>query len=116
MRRALDEVRGGGSRVLAVLGEAGIGKSALLAAIAARAAPLLVAAGRAAEHERDLPFALALDALDGTSRPRSRRGLYALAAEFGGRTRARPTGRADAPTRRGPTPPSASASTACSGR
>jgi predicted ATPase len=34
--RALDEVRDGGSRVIAVLGEAGIGKSALLDAIALR--------------------------------------------------------------------------------
>jgi DNA-binding CsgD family transcriptional regulator len=62
-QRALDAVPGGESRVLAVLGEAGIGKSALLETIGARAQPLLVAAGRAAEHERDLPFALALDAL-----------------------------------------------------
>jgi predicted ATPase len=67
--RAFDDVRDGGARVLAVLGEAGIGKSALLAAIAeqarASARPaLLVLEGRAAEHERDLPFAVAIDALD----------------------------------------------------
>ena len=46
--RALDEVRDGGSRVIAVLGEAGIGKTALLDAIALRATGLTVAAGRAA--------------------------------------------------------------------
>src|SRR4051794_38125635 len=62
--RALRAVRGGASRVLAVVGEPGIGKSALLAAIAARADGLLVASGRAAEHERDLPFALALEVFD----------------------------------------------------
>jgi predicted ATPase len=35
--RALGEMRDGGSRVIAVLGEAGIGKSALLDAVAPRA-------------------------------------------------------------------------------
>jgi DNA-binding CsgD family transcriptional regulator/tetratricopeptide (TPR) repeat protein len=57
---------GGESRMLAVLGEAGIGKSALLGAIRERAesADMLVLEGRAAEHERDVPFGLAIDALD----------------------------------------------------
>jgi predicted ATPase len=50
--------------VIAVLGEAGIGKSALLDAIALRATGLTVAAGCAAEHERDLPFALTSAALE----------------------------------------------------
>jgi predicted ATPase len=49
-----------------VLGEPGIGKSALLteaSAIAARAG-LVALAGRAAEHERTVPYALIVDALD----------------------------------------------------
>ena len=56
----------GESRVLAVLGDAGIGKSALLAAVRelAGSAGMLVLEGRAAEHERDVPFGLAVDALD----------------------------------------------------
>ena len=61
---ALEDVRAGGRRVLALVGEAGIGKSALLEAIAARAAPLRVLAGRAAEHERAVAFALAVDAFE----------------------------------------------------
>ncbi|MDA0163676.1 AAA family ATPase [Solirubrobacter ginsenosidimutans] len=81
--RALDDVRAGGTRVLGVLGEAGIGKSALLAAIADLAAPLRVAAGRAAEHERDLPFALAFDALDGHVTTIAHARMDALNAEFG---------------------------------
>jgi DNA-binding NarL/FixJ family response regulator len=53
-------------QALAVLGEAGIGKTALLAtAVAeARARGLVGMVGRAAEFERDLPFALFTDALD----------------------------------------------------
>jgi ABC-type dipeptide/oligopeptide/nickel transport system ATPase component len=61
--RAVAAVQGGDSRVLAIVGEAGIGKSALLEAVATAAGDLRVASGRAAEHERDLPFALAADAL-----------------------------------------------------
>src|SRR6187200_607819 len=63
---AISAVRDGGSRVLAVLGETGIGKSALLDAVHERAAEagLLVLDGRAAEHERDVPFGLVIDALD----------------------------------------------------
>ena len=59
-------VAAGEARVLVVLGEAGIGKSALLDVLAARAeaAGLLVLGGRAAEHESDLPFGLVADALD----------------------------------------------------
>ena len=64
--RAVDGARDGEARVLLVAGEAGIGKSALLAATGARAraAGLLVLEGRAAEHERDVPFGLVVDALD----------------------------------------------------
>ena len=63
---AIADVLGGESRVLAVLGETGIGKSALLDALHERAAAagLLVLDGRAAEHERDVPFGLVIDALD----------------------------------------------------
>ena len=63
---ALDDVRGGTGRVLGVLGEAGIGKTALLAALGERRARagLLVLEGRGAEHERDVPFGVVVDALD----------------------------------------------------
>ena len=63
---AIADVAAGESRVLAVLGETGIGKSALLGALheRAEAAGLLVLDGRAAEHERDVPFGLVIDALD----------------------------------------------------
>ncbi|HTE58880.1 MAG TPA: BREX system ATP-binding domain-containing protein, partial [Solirubrobacteraceae bacterium] len=63
---AIADVAGGERRVLAILGETGIGKSALLDALHDRAADagLLVLGGRAAEHERDVPFGLVVDALD----------------------------------------------------
>ncbi|HZB77886.1 MAG TPA: BREX system ATP-binding domain-containing protein, partial [Solirubrobacteraceae bacterium] len=63
---AIAAVKDGGSRVLAVLGETGIGKSALLGAVHERALDggLLVLDGRAAEHERDVPFGLLVDTLD----------------------------------------------------
>lgn len=64
VERALEAVRGGETRVLAVVGEAGIGKSALLAATAEAASPMLVVAERAAEHERGVPFAFAAEALE----------------------------------------------------
>ena len=66
-RAAVDEVSGGGARVLGVLGEAGIGKSALLDALGERAARAghLVLEGRGVEHERRLPFGVAVAALDG---------------------------------------------------
>jgi DNA-binding NarL/FixJ family response regulator len=57
--RALDDVRDGTPRSLAVIGEAGIGKSALLGAIArlARERRLAVRRVRAAAHERHVPHA-----------------------------------------------------------
>jgi DNA-binding CsgD family transcriptional regulator len=61
--RAVEEARRGAGRVLGIIGEAGIGKSALLAAIAARADGLLVIAGRGVEHERDVPFGVAHTAM-----------------------------------------------------
>src|ERR687898_331497 len=63
---AIGGVGEGAPRSLAIMGEAGIGKSALLIAMQerARAAGVLVLSGRAAEHERDVPFGLVVDALD----------------------------------------------------
>ena len=63
--RAIGQVRRGSGRVLGLLGEAGLGKSALLAEIGerARAAGLRVVAGRGVEHERDVPFGVMCDAL-----------------------------------------------------
>src|SRR4051794_39506297 len=63
--RAIGQVRRGSGRVLGLLGEAGLGKSALLAEIAdrARAAGLRVVAGRGVEQERDIPFGVMCDAL-----------------------------------------------------
>lgn len=63
---ALAAVRAGATRAIGVFGEPGIGKTALLRELGswATAAGLLVLSGRAAEHERDLAFGLAVDALD----------------------------------------------------
>ncbi len=82
--QALEDVRRGGRRTLAVMGEAGIGKSALLAAIAERAAPLRVLHGRAAEHEREVPFALAVDAFDAPAAVLAPTRLEALDASLRG--------------------------------
>src|SRR5215212_7610083 len=56
----------GESRPVVVVGEAGIGKSALLDAAALRAdeAGLVLLRGSAVEHERDVPFALAAAVLE----------------------------------------------------
>jgi hypothetical protein len=62
---ALADVRRGGTRALGILGDAGIGKTALLAAIAARATRHSVLGARAVEHEREVPFGLAVDLLEG---------------------------------------------------
>src|ERR671915_1000373 len=64
--RAVGEARAGEPRALGLFGEAGIGKSALLGAARASAlgAGMLVLEGRAAEHERSVPFGLVVDALD----------------------------------------------------
>ncbi|MDQ8047118.1 MAG: AAA family ATPase, partial [Patulibacter sp.] len=63
---AVDAVAAGGSRVLLLSGEPGIGKTALLqcGAAAADRAGLRVISGRAAEQEEDVPFGLVVDALD----------------------------------------------------
>ena len=66
LERALVEVGRRASRVVALRGEPGIGKSRLLVELAGRARErgLLVVDGRATELERDLTFALLLDALE----------------------------------------------------
>ena len=63
---ALDALAAGTSGCVAVEGEAGIGKTRLLAELRRRAERrgCLVLAGAAAEFERDLPFAVWADALD----------------------------------------------------
>jgi hypothetical protein len=64
--RAVGEAAGGDARAVGLRGEPGIGKSRLMAELAerARAADMLVLGGRAAELERDLPFALLVDAFE----------------------------------------------------
>src|SRR4051812_23298410 len=69
LRRIERALEGRGRRsaaVLALVGEPGIGKTRLLAELESRAAARdhVVLAGRAAEFERDLPFAVVTDALD----------------------------------------------------
>jgi DNA-binding CsgD family transcriptional regulator/tetratricopeptide (TPR) repeat protein len=66
LAQACERVRDGDRRTLALVGEAGIGKTALLdaAAAQARTAGFLVLAGCAAEHQRHVPFGLVVDALD----------------------------------------------------
>jgi hypothetical protein len=63
---ALDELRHGSGRCLAVEGEPGIGKTRLLSELRRQAEErgYLVLAGAAAEFERDLPFGVFVDALD----------------------------------------------------
>jgi ATP/maltotriose-dependent transcriptional regulator MalT len=66
VERALDDVEAGGSAVLQISGEPGIGKSRLLAELALRGEERkwLVLAGRASELEQDLPYWIFVDALD----------------------------------------------------
>jgi DNA-binding CsgD family transcriptional regulator len=66
LSRACADARGGHGRVVAVVGPATSGKSELLraSALRARTTGLLVLNGRAAEHERHVPFGLVVDALD----------------------------------------------------
>src|SRR4051794_29690434 len=63
---ALEAAAAGATRAILVVGEAGIGKTALLAAATERARDggLVVLHARAVEQERDVPFALAAAALE----------------------------------------------------
>jgi DNA-binding NarL/FixJ family response regulator len=80
---ALRDVGRGERRVLALLGEAGIGKTALLDALreSATGAGLQVLEGRAGEHERDVPFGAVTDALDPAAEAVSARRLETLGAD-----------------------------------
>ncbi|HSK16106.1 MAG TPA: AAA family ATPase, partial [Gaiellaceae bacterium] len=64
--RVLTEVDRGSAAAIELVGEPGIGKTRLLAELAARAdaGGRLVLAGSASELERDLPFSVFVDALD----------------------------------------------------
>jgi predicted ATPase len=66
LRHALDELDAGHAATVAVSGEPGIGKTRLLAELAARADARgwLVVSGAASQLERDLPFSVFVDALD----------------------------------------------------
>jgi DNA-binding CsgD family transcriptional regulator len=63
---ALDELDGGRAQAVEILGAAGIGKTRLLAELAARADARrhIVLGGAGADLERDLPFWVFVDALD----------------------------------------------------
>ena len=77
MQRALDEAEQGNSRALGLRGEPGIGKSRLLAELNSGALERghVVLSGRASELERDLPYALLVDALDEDVTRQDMRGL-----------------------------------------
>lgn len=66
LERALDEVGRGRAAAVELVGEPGIGKTRLLAELAARADARgwLVLSGSASELELDLPFSVFVDALD----------------------------------------------------
>jgi len=83
LERLLGEACAGSSRFVAVRGEPGIGKSCLVAELAGRAvaAGCLVLEGRATELERDFPFGLLVDALDGYLASLDARSFDRLGAE-----------------------------------
>ena len=66
LERALTGLKGGGPAAIAVIGEPGIGKTRLLAELAARAdeSGCIVLSGSGSEFEQDLPFWVFVDALD----------------------------------------------------
>jgi DNA-binding CsgD family transcriptional regulator len=81
--KAIATVAGGDGAVLAIVGDAGIGKTALLTALRdrAEAAGLLALAGRGAEHEREVPFGVVIDALDDHVATMHERRVESLGAE-----------------------------------
>ncbi len=83
--QAVADVRQGSSGALGVFGEAGIGKSALLASVrdTAHEQGMLVLASRAAEHERDVPFGVVVDALDDHVATMHPRRVAALGTDLG---------------------------------
>ena len=118
LARLLRELEGldtGTPPVMTIVGEAGIGKSRLIAELAARAdeAGCLVFAGRAAEFEQELPFGVFVDALDpylGTLNPGRMRALGTesrseLAAVFPGLADLAGAGAGTSPARALPGPP-----------
>src|SRR5436190_9605656 len=78
--RVLDELDRGSSAAILLVGEPGIGKTRLLAELAAHgdARGQLVLVGSATELERDLPFSVFVDALDEYLRGLERSRLEAL--------------------------------------
>jgi len=86
IERAVADVAGGGRRVLAVGGEQGIGKSALVAAAAdvAGAHGLTVLRARAGAHLRHVPFGLAVEAFDEAAATLGARELSSLPPELAG--------------------------------
>jgi DNA-binding NarL/FixJ family response regulator len=72
LQSILDELSGGVAACLAVEGEPGIGKTAMLSELRRRAESrgFLVLRGSAAEFEQDLPFGVWVDALDAWVRSR----------------------------------------------
>jgi DNA-binding NarL/FixJ family response regulator len=83
LERALEAARLGDPQFVVVSGEAGIGKSRLLARLAqaARTGGWLVLTGRAAEFEGDLPFGAFVDAFDPYLRTLDSRDLERLAVD-----------------------------------
>ncbi len=80
---AIAATAAGRGAVLALVGDAGIGKTTLLGQLRRRAeaAGLLALAGRGAEHERDVPFGVAIDVLDDHVATMHDRRIESLGAE-----------------------------------
>jgi predicted ATPase len=92
LERALEAVEGGSSPAVGIVGEAGIGKSRLRE-LGDRAAARghVVLAGRAAELERDVPFALWVTGGGGSSSRLGVRSRQPAARRSGWRSSARVT-------------------------
>lgn len=84
LHSALDVVAEGSAAALAIVGDAGIGKTRLLEqlAVAADERGHLVLLGSAAEFERDLPFGVLVDALDDPIRALGADKVQRLGAEL----------------------------------